>query len=326
LRDVPILTFVNQLDREGRDPFDLLDEIEQALALDVTSASWPIGMGRDFLGTYDLLADALLLFERGLHDRITEPVRCSGLDDAKLPRLLPKEALAKLREEVEMAKGLCPPFDQEAYREGHLTPVYFGSALNNFGVPELLAGVGELPQRRGRSRPLAPMRGARSRRGMDCRIWTEPSLIILCLPSNWIEGDVLTADEVQTAAIPVFEESFRVDKTVRDADRVLIKTSVQERTEYAELELRSGEATIERFPVNRVVDAAPAIRQEGDTIIVPVIEEIMVVEKRLLLKEEIHIRRQEVVQHVREPVRLRSEDVSLERSSPTNPSNREDET
>ena len=110
MRDVPIITFVNKLDREGRDPFDLLDEIEQSLALDVTPASWPIGMGRDFLGTYDLFADALLLFERGVHDRVTEPVRCNGLDDPKLPRLLPKAALAKLREEVEMAKGLCPPF------------------------------------------------------------------------------------------------------------------------------------------------------------------------------------------------------------------------
>src|SRR5271166_4393575 len=144
LRDLPIITFINKLDREGRDPFDLLDEIEQSLALDVTPASWPIGMGRDFLGTYDLFADALLLFERGLHDRVTEPVRCNGLDDPNLSRCLPKAALAKLREEVEMAKGLCPPFDQEAYRAGHLTPVYFGSALNNFGVRELLHGVGEL--------------------------------------------------------------------------------------------------------------------------------------------------------------------------------------
>ncbi len=84
------------------------------------------------------------MFERGAHDWITEPVRCSGLDDPKLARLLPKAALAKLREEVEMAKGLCAPFDPQAYREGHLTPVYFGSALNNFGVHELLAGVGEL--------------------------------------------------------------------------------------------------------------------------------------------------------------------------------------
>jgi peptide chain release factor 3 len=144
LRDVPIITFVNKLDREARDPFDLLDEIEQSLALDVTPASWPIGMGRDFLGTYDLFADALLLFERGVHDRVVEPILCKGLDDPELARRLPKEALAKLREEVEMAKGLCPPFDPQAYREGHLTPVYFGSALDNFGVRELLHGVGEL--------------------------------------------------------------------------------------------------------------------------------------------------------------------------------------
>src|ERR1700737_5107572 len=82
------------------------------------------GRGCDFLGTCDLFADALLLFERGVHDRVTEPVRCSGLDDPELPRLLPKPALAKLREEVEMAKGLCPPFDAQAYREGHLTPVF----------------------------------------------------------------------------------------------------------------------------------------------------------------------------------------------------------
>jgi peptide subunit release factor RF-3 len=118
-----------------------------------------------------LFADALLLFERGVHDRVTEPVRCSGLDDPQLARLLPKEALAKLREEVEMAKGLCPPFDAQAYREGHLTPVYFGSALNNFGVRELLHGVGELapaprPQPPGRSRPrshVSPVSSSRCR-------------------------------------------------------------------------------------------------------------------------------------------------------------------
>ena len=154
LRDVPIITFVNKLDREGRDPFDLLDEIEQALALDVTPASWPIGMGRDFLGTYDLFADALLLFERGVHDRVTEPVRCSGLDDPRLLRLLPKAALAKLREEVEMAKGLCPPFDQEAYREGHLTPVFFGSALNNFWVRT--PGSANWPRRPGHRADFGP--------------------------------------------------------------------------------------------------------------------------------------------------------------------------
>jgi peptide chain release factor 3 len=138
LRNVPIITFINKLDREGRDPFDLLDEIEQSLALDVTPASWPIGMGRDFLGTYDLFNDALLLFERGLGERVVEPIRCEGLNDPELPRRLPETAIAKLREEIEMARGLCPEFDLDSYREGHLTPAFFGSAINNFGVRELL--------------------------------------------------------------------------------------------------------------------------------------------------------------------------------------------
>jgi peptide chain release factor 3 len=144
LRDVPIITFINKLDREGRDPFDLMDEIEKQLALDVSPASWPIGMGRDFLGTYDLFADALLLFQRGAGERIVEPVRLEGLDDPRLETLLPATALAKLREEVTMARELCPRFDREAYRQGHMTPVFFGSALNNFGVRELLRGIGEL--------------------------------------------------------------------------------------------------------------------------------------------------------------------------------------
>jgi peptide chain release factor 3 len=144
LRDVPIITFVNKLDREARDPFDLLDEVERRLALDVTPASWPVGMGRDFLGTYDLFQDALLLFERGAGERVTEPVRCEGLGDPKLEGLLPAAALKKLREEVAMARGLCPAFDAKSYREGHLTPVYFGSALNNFGVRELIRGIADL--------------------------------------------------------------------------------------------------------------------------------------------------------------------------------------
>jgi peptide chain release factor 3 len=144
LRDVPIITFVNKLDREGRDPFDLMDEIERLLALDVAPASWPIGMGRDFLGTYDLFADALLLFERGAGERLVEPVRCQGLDDPKLGEKLPAGALAKLRDEVAMARGLCPAFDRQSYREGHMTPVFFGSAINNFGVRELLQGIAAL--------------------------------------------------------------------------------------------------------------------------------------------------------------------------------------
>lgn len=135
----------------------------------------------------------------------------------------------------------------------------------------------------------------------------------------------MTRAEALPDAIPVLQEIPRVNKTVREADRLLIKTSVQEKTEYVDLDLRVGDAFIERVPVNRVVESAPAIREEGDTIIVPILEEILVIEKRLVLKEEIHIRRQEVVQHVRESIRLRSEEVSLERPPLTDPSNMEDE-
>ena len=141
LRDVPIVTFINKLDRESQDPFDLMDEIEQTLAIDVTPASWPIGMGRQFRGCYDLFQDRLILVERGSADTPDEGAICEGLDDKKLDELLPEDAAATLREEVDMARGLCPEFDLQTYRDGNLTPVYFGSAVNNFGVRELLNGL-----------------------------------------------------------------------------------------------------------------------------------------------------------------------------------------
>jgi len=142
MRNVPIITFINKMDREAKDPFDLLDEIEQTLALDVSPASWPIGMGRSFLGCYDLLKDRLALLERkGRTALPDEGESCEGLDDSKLDAMLPDHAVAELREQVDMVRGLCPDFDVELYREGHLTPVFFGSAVNNFGVRELLQGV-----------------------------------------------------------------------------------------------------------------------------------------------------------------------------------------
>jgi len=144
LRDVPIVTFVNKMDREARDPFELIDEIEQTLQIEVSPASWPIGSGRDFLGCYDLLRDRLLMFDRARGDRIAGAVECKGLDDPKLDELLPRDAVSKLREEVEMARGLMPAFDLDAYRAGNMTPIYFGSAVNNFGVQELLQGLAEL--------------------------------------------------------------------------------------------------------------------------------------------------------------------------------------
>ena len=143
LRDVPIITFINKMDRESRDPFDLISEIEETLALDVTPASWPIGMGRDFKGCYDLIRDRLILLSKEDRHIAGEGIACEGLDDPKLDELLGKNVANNLREEVEMARGLCKPFELQSYLEGHLTPVYFGSAINNFGVNELLLGLAE---------------------------------------------------------------------------------------------------------------------------------------------------------------------------------------
>ena len=144
LRNIPIITFVNKLDREGREPFELMDEVEQALQLQVTPVSWPIGMGQRFLGCYDLRRDRLALMERVKNRAGDEGEVCEGLGDPKLDALLPESAVKTLREEVEMARGLCPPLDIEEYRGGHMTPVFFGSAVNNFGVRELLRGIAEL--------------------------------------------------------------------------------------------------------------------------------------------------------------------------------------
>ncbi len=144
LRDMPIITFVNKLDRESRDPFELLDEIEEKLALDVTPASWPIGSGKSFKGCYDLVNDRLLMVNRTKGERPDVMHTVDGLDDPKLDELLGEMDATKLRDDVEMVRGLCPPFDLEAYREGIMTPVFFGSALNSFGVRELLEGLSEM--------------------------------------------------------------------------------------------------------------------------------------------------------------------------------------
>ena len=140
LRDIPIITFINKLDRDGLEPFKLLEEIEQTLALDVVPASWPIGMGRDFKGCFDLLNDKLRLFDKANNKSVLpqEAEEINGIDDVKLDALLPMEQISQLREDVEMVRGLCPDFDREAYLQGTMTPVFFGSAVNNFGVKELL--------------------------------------------------------------------------------------------------------------------------------------------------------------------------------------------
>ncbi len=136
LRDIPIITFINKMDRETRDPFELIEEIESTLALDASPAAWPIGQGRDFLGTYDLLNPALRLVSEG-----NEHVSVSGLDDPKIDALIPADRAAALREGAALAGGACPEFDLTKFLEGHLTPIFFGSALRDFGVSHLLDGL-----------------------------------------------------------------------------------------------------------------------------------------------------------------------------------------
>lgn len=160
LRDLPILTFCNKMDRESRDSFEIISEIQETLAIDVTPASWPIGMGRDFIGAYDLLHDRLELMDRADRNRLAESVQIDGLDDPRIAEHVPPELLARLREEVEMARGLLPPFDRQAVLEGHLTPIWFGSAINSFGVRELMDGIGtygpEPQPQRAEPRQIAP--------------------------------------------------------------------------------------------------------------------------------------------------------------------------
>ncbi|MHC8509370.1 MAG: peptide chain release factor 3 [Rhodospirillales bacterium] len=141
MRNIPIITLINKMDRDGRDSFELLDEIEQTLQLEVSPAVWPVGMGRDFLGCYDLLRDRLALLKKSKGGLPDEGVTCQGLGDPAVDAALPAHAAQKLREEVAMARGLCPALSLDDYRAGVQTPVFFSSAVNNFGVRELLDGL-----------------------------------------------------------------------------------------------------------------------------------------------------------------------------------------
>ncbi len=144
LRDLPILTFCNKMDRESRDTFDIIDEIQENLAIDVTPASWPIGVGREFLGCYDMLRDRLELMDRADRNVVSESIQINGLDDPLLDKHIPADLLTKLRDEVEMARELLPKLDIKAVQNGSMTPIWFGSAINSFGVKELMDGIGTL--------------------------------------------------------------------------------------------------------------------------------------------------------------------------------------
>jgi len=160
LRDTPIMTFINKLDRDGRAPIELLDEIEKVLGIRTAPITWPIGMGRELRGIYHLLEDRIYAYEAGEKGRVGENLTIDGLASAPAREFL-GELAAAFDEEIELVKGATETFDPQAYRAGRQTPVFFGSAINNFGVEELLASFtvnapGPLP-RTARERSVDPL-------------------------------------------------------------------------------------------------------------------------------------------------------------------------
>ncbi len=143
MRNTPIITFVNKLDREGLAPLDILGDIEETLQIECAPLSWPIGMGKRFKGTYNLYRKQLHLFSAGDNTRVNAGIVIDNLADPRLDELLGDQA-DELREDIELLEGAANPFDVEEYLRGSQTPVFFGSAINNFGVQEMLDAFVEL--------------------------------------------------------------------------------------------------------------------------------------------------------------------------------------
>lgn len=137
MRNTPVICFINKLDREGQDPYDLLDEVEEKLNIKVRPLSWPISMGKTFRGVYNLYNKSLVLFEASKRE-LTEEMNIEDINDPELDRLVGETNANQLREDVELIEGVYPEFSNEDYLAGKVAPVFFGSAVNNFGVRELL--------------------------------------------------------------------------------------------------------------------------------------------------------------------------------------------
>jgi peptide chain release factor 3 len=159
LRDTPIISFINKLDREGRGPLDLLDEVEEVLKIRCAPMTWPIGMGKQFKGVFDLYTDKIHLYSPTHGGKIQEGEVIEGLENPRLDELFGSMA-EELREEVDLVRGASHEFDLEEFLAGRLTPVYFGSAINNFGVRELLDALVEFapapPARETQTRIVEP--------------------------------------------------------------------------------------------------------------------------------------------------------------------------
>lgn len=138
MRNTPVIVFINKLDREGKDAFDLLDEVEQKLGLRVRPLSWPIGMGQRFRGVYNLYEHKLVLFNPHGKQEEENVIEIKDLKDPQLEKQVGRMAAEELQSDVITVEGVYPTFTREAYLSGHIAPVFFGSAVNNFGVKEML--------------------------------------------------------------------------------------------------------------------------------------------------------------------------------------------
>ncbi|MFT4900465.1 MAG: peptide chain release factor 3, partial [Flavobacteriales bacterium] len=138
MRDTPIIVFVNKLDRFGKDAFDLLTEIEQKLGISVHPLSWPIGQGEEFQGVYNIYEKGLNLFSPDNKQNVSDVVKISDVQSKEVDEIVGTEAADLLREELELVEVVYPEYTNEKYLEGKVSPVFFGSALNNFGIQELL--------------------------------------------------------------------------------------------------------------------------------------------------------------------------------------------
>lgn len=137
LRDTPIFTFVNKLDRDIRDPIEVLDEIETVLKIQCAPINWPLGMGKEFKGSYNLYTDTIHVYKQGQGHQLPEDIQIKGIDSQEADELLGSYA-DDFRDEIDLVRGASHQFDRDAYLKGELTPVYFGTALGNFGVKEML--------------------------------------------------------------------------------------------------------------------------------------------------------------------------------------------
>jgi peptide chain release factor 3 len=151
MRKTPVIIFINKMDRDGKDPFELLDELEQSLDIHVRPLTWPIGMGDRFQGVYNIYQKSLNLFSANKTKISDDVVSISDINDAALNEIVGEKPAAELREELEMIEGVYDAFSRDAYLAGDVAPVFFGSAVNNFGVKELLDTFCEVsPSPRGR--------------------------------------------------------------------------------------------------------------------------------------------------------------------------------